>query len=66
MPPDKRNPAGEGRARFLEGLDLLGGDLLQDSETPAQLQQKRRIARLFSVAPDTAATIARLIYGVAQ
>jgi hypothetical protein len=50
----------------LEGFsDLLGGDQQQDSEKSAQLQE-RRISRLFLVAPETAATIARLAYGASQ
>jgi hypothetical protein len=62
---EKRNPTVTGGVRFLEGLDLLGGDQHQDSEIPSQLQA-RRIARLFFVAPETAATIARLAYGTTQ
>jgi hypothetical protein len=61
---ETRNPAGNGGAR-LEAFDLLGADQHhQDSEPRATLQE-RRIARLFFVAPETAATIARLAYGVA-
>jgi hypothetical protein len=60
--PEKRNPTEEGGVRFYEG-DLLGGDRHQDSETPDHLQvQARRIARLFFVAPETAAVIAGLAF----
>lgn len=43
-------------------VDLLGGDRHQDSEDPSHLQQ-RRIARVFFLTPETAATIAHLAYG---
>jgi hypothetical protein len=46
----------------LEGFDLLGRDQHQDSETPSELQA-RRIARLFFLSPDVAATVARLHFG---
>jgi hypothetical protein len=54
-----------GGARVLECFDLLGGDQHQDSETLAQLQE-RRISRRFFVSPDVAATIARLHFGEAR
>jgi hypothetical protein len=65
LPPEKRNPTEDGGARFLKGFDLLGGDQHQDSEAPSELQA-RRIARLFFLSPDVAATIARLHFGEAR
>jgi hypothetical protein len=66
LPPKAKRVAGQGNPLAISTLLAKPADIATTPATTPEDIQQRRVARLFFLSPDTASTVARLAYGVAQ
>jgi hypothetical protein len=66
LPPDAKRVAGQGNSPAISSVLTKPFEIATTPPTTPEHIQQRRLARLFFLSPDTAATVARLAYGVAQ
>jgi hypothetical protein len=66
LPPKAKSAAGQGNAFAISTVLIKPQEIVTTPATTPEDIQQRRLAKLFFLSPDVAATIARLHFGEAR